>query len=276
MGVLSKVAVRAVHAHVHVDGRHMHGLLELVRIVVGDDVPFAVQQMALPVLPEDGPEVPAVAVVVGELGVLVEMVPLGDGLQEFGIGPLTARCSAVGVPLVHLTNFRRSRVFLLFGPHIRRVGLVVPHGVAEVTVQEHVRLVHVAGHALSRRNGPAEGVANGVSRFILSDGGIHRRRLALVAMGGPLAGMARIPIVRIHHVARPTTRSAVVPGLLVGAEEPHERIVQARLRDVDEGHGNALPRARAPIGLADVGAPRLLQALNEAEGIGQPRFREGV
>ena len=57
--VLREVAVHAVHADVDVDRRHVHGLLELLRIVVGNLLAVLVEQMALAVTLEDRAEIPA-------------------------------------------------------------------------------------------------------------------------------------------------------------------------------------------------------------------------
>ena len=76
VGVLGKVAVDAVHALVQVNGGHVHGFLELVGIIVLDHGALGVQQVAGAVALEYGAEVPAVAVVVGELGI-------GQGRVEF-------------------------------------------------------------------------------------------------------------------------------------------------------------------------------------------------
>ena len=70
MLVLREVAVGAVHPLLEVDVLQMHGLLELVGIVEGDDLVVGVEQVAFAVALVDGHEVPAVAVIVGELRVL--------------------------------------------------------------------------------------------------------------------------------------------------------------------------------------------------------------
>jgi len=52
------------------------------------------QQIAAPVALEDAAEVPAVAVIVGELRVLVAVVDVIDVAQELDIGPEAARRGA--------------------------------------------------------------------------------------------------------------------------------------------------------------------------------------
>ena len=75
-------------------------LLELLRVVVGDDRAVGVEQVALAVALEDRAEVPAVAVVVGELRVLQRRVQFRHALEELGIGPQPARGRALGVAVV--------------------------------------------------------------------------------------------------------------------------------------------------------------------------------
>src|SRR5262245_41427953 len=67
---------------------------------------------------------------------------------------------------------------------------------------------------------------------------------------------------------------AIVAWLIVRADEPGDRIVQARLRDVDDWHGDSRARARPAIGLPEIGTPRLFDALQLPIGIRQARLRE--
>src|SRR5687768_15474551 len=77
------------------------------------------------------------------------------------------------------------------------VGLVIPHRVAQIRVQEDVGLVHVAAHALGGRDGAGEGVADRMAlllqcavagvggrmgcHHLVPDGRIRGRRLATAA-----------------------------------------------------------------------------------------------
>ena len=88
--------------------------------------------------------------------------------------------------------------------------------------------------------------------------------------------MTWITIVGIDDVARRTSRGAVVAGLVVRAEEPGERIVEAGLVNIDERYGDACTGARATIGLPYVGAPWLLESLDLAGNIGHACLREQV
>ena len=168
-------------------------LAELLGIVGRDDVAVGVEQIALAVALEDGAEVPAMAVIVGELGVLRLRVDLVvDVAEEVEIAPQAARRGAFRIAVEHLVRLggarialaaealllrraRRRQPVLRPRPHQVGVGLVVPHRVAEVGVQEDVGLVHVAGHALGGRDRAGEGVADRVALFLQSAvGGVGR------------------------------------------------------------------------------------------------------
>src|SRR5690606_39391421 len=143
--ILREVAIGALHAFLGVDVHQVDrlagiraGLDELafaflapfLGVVGRNQVTFGVEQVAFAVALEHRAEVPAVAVVVGELGVLELRIEVVDVAQEVEIGPLAARRRAFGVAVEHRAHFGGGRVFLLFGPHRRSVGLVVPHRVA--------------------------------------------------------------------------------------------------------------------------------------------------
>ena len=238
-------------------------------------LPCGVEQVALAVALVDRAEVPAVAVVVGELGVLHLWVQLPDLLEELQVAPVApgrrpfgvaveicARCAPIG------------GVLLLRGPHPGRVGLVVPHGVAEEAVHEHVRLVHVADHALAGGDGAGERVRDGVAGLAPRDRWIGRPGGAVVAEGRVGAGVPGIAVVGVDDVAGGAARVAVVARLIVGAHEPGERVVQPRLGDVEHRHGDARAGAGAAVGLPEVGAARLLEPLQQAGAVRQPGLRE--
>ena len=77
-------------------------------------------------------------------------------------------------------------------------------------------------------------------------------------------------------MAATAATAAVVARLFIGAQEPGQRVVQARLVQVQYRHGDAIAGARATIGLAQIRAPGFLQALDIAAYAGQAGFREQV
>jgi hypothetical protein len=78
--------------------------LNLSGIVVADRRALRVEERALAVALEDGAEVPAVAVVVGELGVLELRVESRDVLQKLDVAPLAADGRALGIAVEDLAR----------------------------------------------------------------------------------------------------------------------------------------------------------------------------
>ena len=92
-----EVAIDALHPIGQVDILQVDRLGELLRIVVRDDLVVEVEQVALAVFLEHGAEDPAVAVVIGKLGVLQLRVQLGDPLQKIQVAPQPARGGGFGI-----------------------------------------------------------------------------------------------------------------------------------------------------------------------------------
>src|SRR5262249_13374974 len=80
--VTSVVTINAMHTFVHVYGGHMDRFLELLRIIVTDDRALGIEQIAMTVALEDGAEVPAMSVIVGELSIVQLGIELADMLEE--------------------------------------------------------------------------------------------------------------------------------------------------------------------------------------------------
>ena len=70
VGILLEVAVHAVHAFFEVNVREVHGLFEFIGIFGVDDFIFGIKQIALAVAFVNRAENPAVAVKIGELGLV--------------------------------------------------------------------------------------------------------------------------------------------------------------------------------------------------------------
>ena len=93
-----------------------------------DDAAVVVEQVALAILLEDGAEDPAVAVEVGELGVLGLRVEVGDVVEELRIGPVAAGGGLIGVGhLVAATNSSAVGCFLLRGGYISSPSVSSSH-----------------------------------------------------------------------------------------------------------------------------------------------------
>src|SRR3546814_20840916 len=90
------------------------------------------QQIADPVALEDAAEIPAMAVIVGELGVLVAVVDVIDVAQKFDVGPKPARSRALGIAFEHLMHLEVGRAAWW-----ERVFQSVEHSLVAVTLIKH-------------------------------------------------------------------------------------------------------------------------------------------
>ena len=77
-----------------------------------------VEQVALAVALEDGAEIPAVAVVVGELGVLELRVELGDLAEELEVAPLAAHRRAFRIAIEDLAHLLVASGYCCFSGHM--------------------------------------------------------------------------------------------------------------------------------------------------------------
>ena len=219
------------------------------------------------VLLEDRAEIPAMAVIIGELRILEGGIQVGDFRQELDIRPFAARCRALGIAIVDRPDFGVAGILLLLRPHAGRIGFVVPHRVSHEGIHEDVRLVHVTDHALARRNRPRKYMVQRMAGLGVRNGRVDRVAGAVMSELRIGSGMERILIVRIDHVAAGTARIAIVARLVVGAEEPHGRVVQTSLCDVDHRNGDAVAGAAIAIAGMQVGPARLIHFLAFAAGI---------
>ena len=296
VAVLRKMAIGALQPLFGVNVHQMHRLAGLLahrrefrhavlapflRVVRRHDLAFGVQQIALAVALENGAEIPAVAVIIGELRVFQRGVEVIDIAQEINIAPFAPRGRPFRVAIIDGAHLLGGGIGLLFRPHLGRIRLVIPHGIAEVAVQKHIGLMHVAAHALRGGNGAAEHMLQRVPAFLglrlrtmsrrhlAGDGRVDGDALPVAAILGIGQGMARLAVVGIDHMAAAAAGAAIIARLIIGAHEPHERVVQPRFVDVQHWNGDAQPGARPPVALLQIGPPRLLQPLNAAGGIGQ-------
>ena len=90
---------------------------------------------------------------------------------------------------------------LLLWIHQLTIGFLVPPGVAEIRVHEEIPLMHVAVHALARRNRAGELMDHRVTTLRFGNGRINSEAQTLVTVLAPPSGVRRRPIVRIYHMA---------------------------------------------------------------------------
>ena len=137
-------------------------------IVMRDDIAVLVEQIALAVALQDRAEIPPVSVIIRELRVAEFGIEIVDIAQEIDVRPFALGGRGFGIAVEHCADFRGRGIFLFLRPHVRRVGFVIPHGVAEIGIQEDVRLVHVAVHALRGRDRTRERVPDRVPALLFA------------------------------------------------------------------------------------------------------------
>ena len=183
MAVLREMAIGTLQALLCVDVHHVDGFARidarldelalilaapLLGIVMRDDIAVLVEQIALAVALQDRAEIPPVSVIIRELRVAEFGIEIVDIAQEIDVRPFALGGRGFGIAVEHCADFRGRRIFLFLRPHVRRVGFVIPHRVAEIGIQEDVRLVHVAVHALRGRDRTRERVPDGVPALLFA------------------------------------------------------------------------------------------------------------
>ena len=153
---------------------------EALALILGDQFTLVVEQVTLTVATENGAKIPAMTVIIGKLSIVQFRVHFADLAQKLLIDPLAARRCTFRVFTIGVVQFIGARIFLFLRPHKGRVGLVIPHGVAEIGVNEHIRLVHVTAHALAGWNRARKAVGNRVPFLGERNGGIDGARFAAV------------------------------------------------------------------------------------------------
>src|ERR1043166_2373352 len=122
--------------------------------------------MPLAIAFEHGFEHPAVAMVIGKLRVLrLVFRHIGEPREKIRIGPISPRGRTLGIVIQTLPPFTFGRILLLLGPEELAVAFIVPHVVPEIRVNKSVGLVHMAHHALTRRNRAGESMLDRMAGF---------------------------------------------------------------------------------------------------------------
>ncbi len=174
---------------------------------------------------------------------------------------------ALGIALRNVVALLLGRMALLFRVHRVAVRLVVPPGVAEIG-RHHIRTgMHVAYHALARRNRVREDVTDGMAGLAARNRRIGRSAFAAVSKLGVGAGVLRRSVVAVNHMASRTAARAIVAGLIVRARQREHRIHEARLLQAKKDWIGAQLRAEAAAAQLVVGTAGLLAALRIA-GLG--------
>src|SRR5205807_4284192 len=99
---------------------------------------------------------PAVAVIVAELGVFELRIQFRDLVEKSFVAPKSARGRRLRIFNCRSYQLGIGRIALLLRIHELAVRFLVPPGVTEIRVHEEISLMHVAIHALARRNRAGE------------------------------------------------------------------------------------------------------------------------
>src|SRR6266403_2913770 len=179
----------------------MHGLRELLRIVIVDLVVVEIEQVALPIVFENRAEDPAVSVIIGELGVLKLWIQFRDLVEKSFVAPKSARSG--GLRIFHCRSEELSirRIVLFLPIHQLAVRFLVPPGVTEIRVHEEISLMHMTVHALARRNRAGELVHDRMSALGFRNRFVSGETQTLMSKLVPPAGIRWRTIVGVNNVA---------------------------------------------------------------------------
>ena len=126
---------------------------------------------------------------------------------------------------------------LLLRIHEFAVGFLVPPGVTEIRIHEQISLMHVAVHALARRNRARELMHDRMSALVFRDRFVGGEAETLVAILAPPAGVRRRTIVGINDVAGRAAARSIIARMIVRAQKSEQRIVQPRFLQAEETPG---------------------------------------
>ena len=247
--VLRKMAVVALHSFFQMDVSEMDGFAEAVGIIERDLLAVFVEPVPFPVVIEDGPEDPAVAVEIGELRGFQFRVEFraAEIFEKFFIAPEAAGGGGFWIAQIGLVALLFGRIALLRRIHFVAVDFVVPPSETEIR-REHVRAgMDVADHALARRNGAREDVLDGMAGLILGNSRIGRSAETGVAELRIGCRVRRIAIVCVNDVAGGAAAGAIVAGMIVGAGQRHHRIDETRFLQAEKDGIGAEFRAETAV-----------------------------
>src|SRR5438128_8779389 len=98
---------------------------------------------------------------------------------------------------------------LLFRIHELAVRFLVPPGVTEIRIHEEISLMHVAVHALARRNRARELVHDRMAAFGFRNRFVGSETQTLMTELAPPTGIRRRTIVCVNNVTRRATTRAI-------------------------------------------------------------------
>ena len=243
-----EMAIRALHPFRQMHVLQVDRLREFLRIVVRDFVVAQIEQIAFAIVLEDGAEDPAVAVIIGELRVLELRIQFRNLVEKLLVAPKTFRGRRLRIALGFDHQLVVGRVPLLLRIHEFAVRLLVPPGVTEIRIHEEIALMHVAVHALARRNRARELMHDRMAALVFRNRLVRGEAESLVAVLAPPAGVRGRTIVGVNDVAGGAAARAIIARVIVRAEEAEQRIVQPRFLQAEENRIGAIERAETALG----------------------------
>ena len=115
-----------------------------------------------------------------------------------------------------------------------------------------------------------------VAGLVTRDRRIDGLGFALVAVLRIGPRVEFIAVIGIDHMTGAATRGPEITGVVVGAQEPHQRIVEAGLGEVENRYRDTNTGAWTAARLFDVELARFLQALDDADQVGQADLGEQI
>src|SRR6266566_6159151 len=131
--------------------------------------------------------------------------------------------------------------------HQFTVRLLVPPGVTQVGIHEEISLMHVAVHALARRDGTSELVNDRVSALGFGDRLVGGETETLMSVFAPPPGICRRTIVRVNHMTSRAAARSVITRVIIGSEKSEEWIVQSRFLQPKKDWIGAIERAETAL-----------------------------
>src|SRR5262245_59851330 len=147
----------------------MNRLRELVLILSRNLFVVQGQQISVSVLLKNRAENPAVAVVVRKLGVLQFWIQLCHLFEKVQVGPQPTRSRGFGVLAGGSYEFFICWVLLFTRIQEFTIALLIPPGITHIWINKQISLVHVANHALARRNRSGKLMANRMAPLVLGN-----------------------------------------------------------------------------------------------------------
>ena len=175
-------------------------------------------------------------------------IQLRDFLEKILVAPQPARGGRFGIALRRSDQFVIGRILLLFRIHEFAIGFLVPPGVTEIRIHEEIALMHVAVHALARRNRARELMHDRMAALVFRNRCVAGEAQALMPVLAPPTGIGRRTIVRVNDVAGRATARTIIARMIVRAEKAEQRIVQSRFLQTEKNRVGAIERAEAALG----------------------------